>query len=66
MGGWQAFALMLASHPFFTTEEKKMAKSKPQARNDKAQDRQIVKRGVGQHESNMHKGKPKTKLKLGK
>jgi len=25
-----------------------------------------VKKGVAQHESAMHKGKPKTKLKLGK
>lgn len=65
MGGWQAFALMLANHPFFT-EEREMVKSQPQARGDKKQDKQMVKSGVHQHESNMHKGKPKTKLKLGK
>jgi len=31
---------------------------------DRKQDATMVKRGVGQHEANMHKGKPKTKLKL--
>lgn len=43
-------------------------KSKPKssAKNgDKKQDASMVRRGVGQHESAMHKGKPKTKLKLG-
>jgi hypothetical protein len=34
-------------------------------RADERQDRKTVERGVHQHESNMHKGKPKTKLKLG-
>ncbi len=34
------------------------------ARSDEAQDRRMVARGVHEHEGNMHKGKPKTKLKL--
>ena len=42
-------------------------KSKPQTNSSDAKsDARMVKAGVGQHESNMHKGKPKTKLKLGK
>jgi hypothetical protein len=41
-----------------------MAKSVP--KNDIKQDMTMVKRGVGQHETAMHKGKKKTKLKLGK
>jgi hypothetical protein len=40
-------------------------KAKPSTRSDTAQDRAIVTRGVHQHEANLHKGKPKTKLKLG-
>lgn len=34
------------------------------ARSDEAEDRQMVKRGVHEHESALHKGSPKTKLKL--
>jgi hypothetical protein len=40
-------------------------KSKSSTRSDTAQDRAIVTRGVHQHEANLHKGKAKTKLKLG-
>lgn len=40
-----------------------MAKGKK--RDDAAQDKALVRAGVGQHESAMHKGKGKTKLKLG-
>ncbi len=38
---------------------------KSSSKNDTKQDAKMVKKGVGQHESNMHKGKEKTKLKLG-
>lgn len=42
-----------------------MAKSaKPKS--DAAQDKALVRRGVAQHETALHRGKPKTKLKLGK
>ena len=41
-----------------------MAKSKP-AKSDAVQDRRMISRGVHQHEAALHKGKPKTKLKLG-
>ncbi len=44
-----------------------MAKKKAMSMSaDKKADAKMVKSGIGQHESAMHKGKPKTKLKLGK
>ncbi len=40
-------------------------KSKPKApKSDAKQDAAMVKSGISQHESAMHKGTPKTKLKL--
>lgn len=39
---------------------------KGKKRGDVSQDKKMVTKGVHQHESAMHKGKPKTKLKLGK
>ena len=36
------------------------------SKSDLKQDKALVKAGVGQHEAAMHKGKGKTKLKLGK
>jgi hypothetical protein len=42
------------------------AKPKPPPRSDAAQDRRIVSRGIHQHETKLHPGKPKTKLKLGR
>ena len=43
-----------------------MPKPKPQSRStDAAQDRILIRRGVHQHETALHRGKPKTKLKLG-
>jgi len=38
--------------------------AKAAASSDQAQDRALVKRGVAQHEANLHKGAPKTRLKL--
>ena len=35
-------------------------------KSDTKQDKAMVKAGVHAHEKNMHKGKPLTKLKLGK
>lgn len=44
----------------------KMPEGRSSPRNgDRAQDKKMVKAGVGQHESKMHPGKAKTKLKLG-
>ena len=44
-----------------------MAKSKGGAAGaDTKKDAKMVRKGVGQHESAMHPGKGKTKLKLGK
>jgi hypothetical protein len=40
-------------------------KAKPPTRSDAAQDKRLVQKGVRQHEAALHKGKPKTKLKLG-
>lgn len=37
---------------------------KSASKNDTRQDAKMVKAGVGQHEAALHKGKPKTKLKL--
>lgn len=66
---WQGFAKVLASSPLGQAwlEEVEMAKSqKPRESKDSKQDKALVRQGVGQHESAMHKGKAKTKLKLGK
>lgn len=46
----------------FTTFEKK--EDKREAKADKVSDTKIVKAGVRQHESALHKGEPKTELKL--
>jgi len=46
----------------FTKYEKKEDKSEVKA--DMAKDKQLVKKGVSQHESFLHKGEPKTELKL--
>lgn len=45
---------------------KKKSMSAAAMKSDAKSDKKMVKAGVGQHESNMHKGKGKTKLKLGK
>jgi len=37
---------------------------KEEMKSDVSQDKSMVKKGVRQHESNLHKGQPKTKLKL--
>lgn len=46
----------------FTTFEKK--EDKREEAKDTAKDTQLVKKGVSQHESFLHKGEPKTQLKL--
>jgi hypothetical protein len=43
-----------------------MAKATKSGKSDTKQDKAMVKSGVHQHEKSMHKGKPLTKLKLGK
>ena len=37
---------------------------KEEMKSDMSQDKSMVKKGVSQHESNLHKGQPKTELKL--